>query len=102
MHTSPQFPRESPRVRVLTPLFHQRVTAAGYLSYVARLGEPDMVVHVDNVLRSLVDKGPSYDPRLCVNVEASRLLWGCKAENIDADPAAYRRRLARSALASME
>ncbi len=103
VHTSPQFPHENPRVRVLTPLFHQRVTAqGGYLSYVARLGEPDMVVHIDNVLRSLIDKGPSYDPRLCVNVEASRLLWGCKAENIDADPAAYRRRLTRSAQASME
>jgi ubiquitin-conjugating enzyme E2 Z len=103
IHTSPQFPRESPRVRVLTPLFHQRVTAhGGYLSYPARLGEANMAAHVDGVLRSLIDKGQLYDPRLCVNVEASRLLWGCRAENVDADPVAYRRRLARSAQASME
>jgi len=49
------------------------------------------------IVESLLDEKSTYDPRLCVNLEASRLLWGSQKNQIQADPKAYRRKLRQSA-----
>ena len=98
IHLSPLFPDTQPRVRVLTPIFHHRVSAAGVLCYFPRKTKTeDMGEHVRAVMEALEDEEPVFDPRTVVRGEASRLMWGSGEER-----KRYKRLLRRSAEESME
>ena len=98
IHLSPLFPDIQPRVRVLTPIFHHRVSPTGVLCYFPRKTKTeDMGEHVRAVMEALEDEEPVFDPRTVVRGEASRLMWGSGEER-----KRYKRLLRRSAEESME
>jgi len=77
MYISPNFPMELPRVRVVTPMFHHRVSPSGQLCYL--IGYKDienLTKHVEAIITAIEDEHPAYDPRTIVNPEASKLYWG--------------------------
>jgi ubiquitin-conjugating enzyme E2 Z len=93
---SPNFPDEWPRVVFETDLFHQRITREGVLCYVPRqYGE--LKNHVEAIVSTIEDEQPPYDPRVLVNLEASKLFWGSAEEKKE-----YNRRLRRSVQRSVE
>lgn len=93
---SPNFPAEQPRVKVLTPLFHHRITKDGYLCYVAR-EDVGLCDHVLAIIAAIEDETRVYDPRTFVRGEASQLLWGTPDEK-----KMYNRKLRRSVQDSAE
>lgn len=93
---SSRFPEEQPRVKVVTPIYHHRVSKDGVLCYFPN--KPDeMKNHVQTIIHSLEEESPPYDPRTIVNPEASNLLFGSKDEKKK-----YFRQMRRSAESSME
>jgi ubiquitin-conjugating enzyme E2 Z len=93
---SPRFPDEQPRVTVMTPLYHHRVSKDGVLCYFAQ--KPDeMKDHVESIVKALEEESPPYDPRTIVHPEATKLLWGSPA-----DKKKYYRQMRRSAQDSAE
>lgn len=96
MALSPRFPDEQPRVTVLTPLYHHRVSKDGVLCYFPSKPE-EMQNHVEKIVEALEDDSPPYDPRTIVRPEATKLLWGS-----DADKKKYHRMMRRSAQDSLE
>ncbi|KAI9662120.1 MAG: hypothetical protein M1831_002816 [Alyxoria varia] len=90
------FPDVQPRVKVETPLFHQRVSPYGHLCYIpAHADEPRS--HISAIINAIEEESPPYDPRTTVNPEAANLLWG-KPE----DKKTYNRKLRKSAQESTE
>ncbi|ETN37007.1 uncharacterized protein HMPREF1541_07995 [Cyphellophora europaea CBS 101466] len=96
MAVSPRFPDEQPRVTVMTPLYHHRVSKEGVLCYFPNRHE-EMKDHVESIVRALEEESPPYDPRTIVHPEATKLLWGS-----DADKKKYYRQMRRSAQDSTE
>lgn len=96
---STHFPEEKPRVRVLTPLFHHRISATGgVLCYFpSHTKHEDVKGHVEAILAAIEDDDPAYDPRTVVNPEASTLLWGNTEQK-----RLYRRKLRASVAARAE
>ena len=97
IHFSVDFPREQPRVFVLTPLFHHRISkTGGVLCYFPH--KPESVQdHVETIMAAIEEENPFYDPRTLVNPEAATLLWGDESQK-----KTYRRKLRRSVEDSME
>lgn len=96
MAISPRFPDEQPRVTVMTPLYHHRVSKDGVLCYFSQ--KPDeMKDHVESVVKALEEESPPYDPRTIVHPEATKLFWGSEA-----DKKKYYRQMRRSAQDSTE
>lgn len=85
-----------PRVRVETKLFHQRVAPDGTLCYTSPQAN-DIDSHISAIIAAVQEESPPYDPRMLVNLKASKLLWGT-----DADKKTYRREMRRSAERSTE
>ncbi|KAK8186435.1 ubiquitin-conjugating enzyme/RWD-like protein [Phyllosticta citribraziliensis] len=96
VYISPRFPDVQPRVKVETPLFHQRVSKDGVLCYVAKRPD-DLRSHIEAVIEAIQEEHPAYDPRTLVNPEASRLFWGSPE-----DKKLYNRKLRRSVQDSAE
>ncbi|KAI9720720.1 MAG: hypothetical protein M1828_005600 [Chrysothrix sp. TS-e1954] len=90
------FPAEQPRVRVETPLFHQRVSSDGVLCYLVAKSS-DVESHISGIIQSIEEEHPPYDPRTQVNIETWKLKWGSTD-----DKKVYNRRLRRSVQASSE
>ncbi|KAK6002543.1 hypothetical protein QM012_001293 [Aureobasidium pullulans] len=93
LHFPFSFPEEQPRVTVLTPLFHHRISATTKALCYFPTKLFDVQNHIESIIATLVDETPSYDPRALVNPDASVLLWGdenCKKT--------YRRKLRRSVI----
>ncbi|RMZ89950.1 hypothetical protein DV736_g2834, partial [Chaetothyriales sp. CBS 134916] len=88
---SPRFPDEQPRVRVLTALYHHRVSKDGVLCYFPDKTD-EMKSHVQAIVAALDEESPPFDPRTIVHPEATKLLWGS-----DEDKREYNRRLRRTA-----
>ncbi|KAF2400455.1 UBC-like protein [Trichodelitschia bisporula] len=97
MHISPNFPEEQPRVVVLTPLFHHRISSSGQLCYFTTRDSSNLASHVQAIITAIEDENPAYDPRTLVNPEAAKLLWGSPE-----DKKTYNRRLRRSVQDSLE
>lgn len=97
IHFSINFPDEQPRVIVLTPLFHHRISKSGsILCYFPE--RPDNIrSHIDSIMATIEDEQPAYDPRTLVNPDASAMLWGGEEKR-----KMYRRKLRRSVQDSME
>jgi ubiquitin-conjugating enzyme E2 Z len=97
IHFPFDFPEEQPRVTVLTPLFHHRisVTTKALCYFPTKLY--DVQNHIESIMAVVIDETPSYDPRALVNPAASALLWG--DEN---SKKMYRRKLRRSVQDAME
>lgn len=97
LHFPFDFPEEQPRVTVLAPLFHHRISATtkALCYFPTRLH--DVQSHIESVVDVVIDESPSYDPRALVNPAASALLWG--DEN---SKKMYRRKLRRSVQDAME
>ena len=93
---SPKFPEEQPRVKVLTPIFHHRVSKEGVLCYFPRKVE-EMKNHVLMMVEAFEEESPPLDPRTIVHPEATKLLWGSEG-----DKKLYYRKLRRSAQQSVE
>lgn len=96
VHISPRFPDEQPRVKVMTPLYHQRVSKDGVLCYFPQKLD-EMKDHIESIVKALEEESPPYDPRTIVNPEATKLLWGS-----DTDKKKYYRQMRRSAQDSTE
>lgn len=94
---STNFPQEQPRVNVLTPLYHHRISkTGGVLCYFS--ARPESVRdHIEAIMAAIEEEHPTYDPRTLVNPEAAALLWGKEDER-----KLYRRKLRRSVQDSME
>ena len=90
------FPQFHPRVRVETPLFHQRVSPDGVLCYFAPKSD-DLESHIAGIIEAIEEEQPPYDPRTVVHKEAAKLLWGSADEKKQ-----YNRKLRRSAQDSTE
>ena len=90
MHISPRFPTEQPRVKVLTPLFHHRVSKDGQLCYLINNSD-NLCAHVEATIAAIDDDNPAFDPRTRVHPEAASLLWGKPDQRKQ-----YTRRLRRS------
>lgn len=91
------FPENQPRVKVETPLFHQRISPAnGSLCYFPANAN-DVESHIRGIVAAIEDELPPYDPRTLVHPEASKLLWGDAEEK-----KTYSRKLRRSAQSSAE
>lgn len=93
---STRFPEEQPRVRVLSPLYHHRVSKDGILCYFPKKPE-EMRNHVEAIVEALEGECPPFDPRTIVHPEATQLLWGSAEEKKK-----YHRLLRRSAQRSVE
>ena len=97
IHFSPNFPREQPRVNVLTPLFHHRISkTGGVLCYFPTKPE-NVRNHIEAIMASIEEEQPAHDPRTLVNPDAAVLLWGKEDQK-----KVYRRKLRRSVQDSME
>ncbi|KAG9936192.1 UBC-like protein, partial [Aureobasidium melanogenum] len=93
LHFPFDFPEEQPRVTVLTPLFHHRISPATKALCYFPNKLYDVQNHIESIIATIIDETPSYDPRALVNPDASVLLWGdenCKKT--------YRRKLRRSVI----
>jgi len=96
LSTSVKFPDEQPRVKVITPIYHHRVSKDGVLCYTPT--KPDeMKNHIQTIVYALEEETPPYDPRTIVNPEASKMLFG----NAD-DKKKYNRSQRRSAQDSLD
>lgn len=73
--TSVRFPDEQPRVKVLTPIYHHKVSKDGILCYTPAKPE-EMKNHVQSIVFALEEESPPYDPRTIVNPAASKLIFG--------------------------
>jgi len=93
---STQFPDEQPRVKLLTPLFHYKITKDGIPCYFPRRAE-DVRSHIEAIIAVLQEEQPPYDPRMQVNKEAAKLFWGSEE-----DKKAYKKRFRRDVQRSME
>lgn len=77
--TSIKFPEEQPRVQVITPMYHHRVSKDGVLCYQAN--KPDeMKNHIQMIVNAIEEQSPPYDPRCIVNPDAAKLFFGSKDE----------------------
>ncbi|KAI4723285.1 UBC-like protein [Aureobasidium sp. EXF-10727] len=97
IHFPFEFPEEQPRVTVLTPLFHHRISATTKTLCYFPTKLYDVENHIESIMATIIDETPSYDPRTLVNPAASALLWG--DEN---GKKMYRRKLRRSVQDAME
>jgi ubiquitin-conjugating enzyme E2 Z len=86
---STNFPEEQPRVKLLTPLFHYKITKEGIPCYFPKRPE-DVRSHIEAVINVLQEENPPYDPRMQVNKEAAKLFWGNEE-----DKKAYKKRFRR-------
>lgn len=94
--TSVRFPDEQPRVKVITPIYHHRVSKDGVLCYTPN--KPDeMKNHIQTIVYALEEESPPYDPRTIVNPEASKMFFGS-----DDDKKKYSRSQRRSAQDSLD
>ena len=95
---SRRFPREQPRARFETAIFHHRIAADGTpcynLSYRKR---EDVRAHIEAIIDALEEENPAYDPRTMVRPEAHKLYWGSPD-----DRKLYNRKLRRSVQQSIE
>ncbi|KAF2750928.1 UBC-like protein [Sporormia fimetaria CBS 119925] len=96
IHLSPQFPDVFPRVQMITPIFHHRVSPQGIICYEVTRRE-DLKTHLEAIMAAIEEENPAYDPRTLVNPEAAKLLWGKPEEK-----KMYNRKLRRSVQASLE
>ena len=94
---SPKFPEEQPRVSVLTPLFHHRITKTGGILCYVPSNSDDAHKHIAAIIQAIEDDDPRYDPRTKVNLEAAELLWGG-----DDKKKIYNRKVRRSVQDSLE
>lgn len=97
LHFPFDFPEEQPRVSVLTPLFHHRISATTKALCYFPTKLYDVQNHIESIMAIVIDEAPTYDPRALVNPAASALLWG--DEN---SKKMYRRKLRRSVQDAME
>jgi len=93
---STRFPEEQPRVRFLTPIYHHRITKDGIPCYSAKKPE-EARFHIEAVIQILEEENPPYDPRMQVNIEASKLYWGSKEDKKE-----YNKQLRRAVQRSMD
>lgn len=91
------FPQQQPRVTVLTPLFHHRISKTGNILCYFNTKPESIRDHIECIMASIEEEHPAYDPRTLVNPEAAALLWGK-----DDERKMYRRKLRRSVQDSME
>ncbi|EOD50463.1 Ubiquitin-conjugating enzyme e2z [Neofusicoccum parvum] len=96
IYISTKFPDVQPRVKIQTPLFHQRISKDGVLCYTSRRSD-DIRSHIEAIVDAIQDEHPAYDPRTLVNPEASKLFWGSPEEK-----KLYNRKLRRSVQDSAE
>jgi len=94
--TSVKFPEEQPRVKVVTPIYHHKVSKDGVLCYNANKPE-EMKNHIQMIVFALEEESPPYDPRTIVNPEAAKMFFG-SAE----DKKKYNRSQRRTAQDSLE
>ncbi|GAB7356207.1 hypothetical protein MBLNU459_g6787t1 [Dothideomycetes sp. NU459] len=100
---SPLFPAEQPRVTVLTPLFHHRISSSPCTNgrvlvyFPDQSKQHDVRFHIEAIISAIAEENPAYDPRTLINLEAAALLWGGEEKR-----KIYRRRLRRSVQESME
>lgn len=94
--TSVRFPEEQPRVKVITPMYHHRVSKDGVLCYQANKPE-EMKNHIQMIVNALEEESPPYDPRTIVNPESAKLFFGSAD-----DKKKYNRQQRRSAQESLE
>ncbi|KAF2480457.1 ubiquitin-conjugating enzyme/RWD-like protein [Neohortaea acidophila] len=93
----PNFPEAQPRAKMETPIFHRRVTSAGYLCYFPPKPE-EISSHLQAIVAALEDdENPTFDPRAVVNIAAFDLFWGGEEKR-----KVYHRKLRRSAQESSE
>jgi ubiquitin-conjugating enzyme E2 Z len=92
----PDFPESQPRIKFETPIFHHRVSSAGYLCYSPTKSE-EISSHLEAVVKAIDDENAVYDPRAVVNPGAFALYWGG-----DDKKKFYNRKLRRSAQESTE
>ncbi|KAI5209136.1 UBC-like protein [Aureobasidium subglaciale] len=97
LHFPFQFPEQQPRVTVLTPLFHHRISASTRALCYFPTKLYSVQSHIESIMVAIVEENPSYDPRAMVNPAASLLLWGDEAGK-----KMYRRKLRRSVQDAME
>lgn len=97
IHFSVRFPEQQPRVSVLTPLFHHRISATGGVLCYFPVKQEEVKSHVEAIISAIEEDKPGYDPRTLVNPEAASLLWGGEDSR-----KVYSRRLRRSVQASSE
>lgn len=97
LHFPFDFPEEQPRVTVLTPLFHHRISATTKALCYFPTKLYDVQNHIESIMAVVVDETPTYDPRALVNPAASALLWGYENSK-----KMYRRKLRRSVQDAME
>ena len=96
LHIPPNFPTAQPRLRVETPIFHQRVSSTGILCYFPEK-EDEISAHLKAIVAAVEDQSPNYDPRAMVNPESFALYWGGEDKR-----KIYNRKLRRSAQESSE
>ena len=94
--TSIRFPEEQPRVKVITPIYHHKVSKDGVLCYNANKPE-EMKNHIQMIVFALEEESPPYDPRTIVNPDAAKQFFGSAD-----DKKKYNRQQRRSAQASLE
>ncbi len=87
----PDFPDTQPRVKFETPIFHYRVSSAGYLCYFPAKPE-EIDSHLEGIVKAIEDEEPLFDPRAVVNPGAFTLFWGGEEKR-----KFYNRKLRRSA-----
>ncbi|KAK5072636.1 hypothetical protein LTR51_005274 [Lithohypha guttulata] len=93
---SVRFPEEQPRVQVVTPMYHHRVSKDGILCYQAN--KPDeMKNHIQMIVHAIEEECPPYDPRTIVNPEVAKLFFGSAD-----DKKKYNRSQRRSAQDSLD
>lgn len=97
MNFSTNFPEEQPRVTVLTPLFHHRISRTGGVLCYFNPKPESIRDHIECIMASIEEEHPAYDPRSLVNPDASALLWGDEGQR-----KTYHRKLRRSVQDSME
>lgn len=95
--TSVKFPDEQPRVRVVTPMYHHRVSKDGVLCYTSN--KPDeMKNHIQMIVHAIEEETPPYDPRTIVNPDSAKLFFSQDAN----DKKKYSRSQRRAAQDSLE
>ena len=97
LHFPLDFPEKQPRVTVLTPLFHHRISPSTKTLCYSPTKHFDVANHIESIMNAITDENPSYDPRTLVNPDASALLWGDESSKKQ-----YRRKLRRSVEDSMD
>lgn len=66
-----------------------QVLADGIPCYTAKKPE-EAKSHIEAILHMLEEERPGYDPRMAVNIEASKLYWGSEVDRKE-----YNRKLRR-------